>query len=69
MSKYFGQNIYSLKDMFKDDQQYILNDILAGRLKKAKELYEIIYHDNSATLRFMKEIRIPSPKPISQLLR
>ena len=64
LSKYFGQNTYSLKDMFKDDQRYVLEYIVADGLKKAKDLYDIIYHDNSAMLRFMKETRIPSPKPL-----
>ncbi len=63
MSKYFGQYIYSLKDLFKDDQRHILNYIVADGLKKAKDLYGIVYHDNSAMLRFMKEIRVESPKP------
>jgi hypothetical protein len=63
LSKYFGKN-YSLKDLFKDDQQYLLNYIVADGLKKAKELYNIIYHDNSTLLRFMKENRLPSPKPL-----
>ena len=49
--------------MFKDDQRLILDFIVADRLKKAKELFGIIYHDNSAMLRFMKENRMPSPKP------
>ena len=47
LSKYFGENTYSLKDMFKDDQRYILDYIVTDGLKKAKELYDIIYHDNS----------------------
>lgn len=64
LSKYFGKNNFSLKDMFKDDQRYILYYVTAGGLKKAKDLYDIIYHDNSALLRFMKETRIPSPKPL-----
>lgn len=63
LSKFFGQNTYSLKDMFKDDQRYILDFIVEGGLKKARELYDIIYRDNSAMLRFMKENRIPSPQP------
>jgi alpha-amylase/alpha-mannosidase (GH57 family) len=63
LSKYFGEN-YSLKDLFKDDQRYILEYIVEGGLKKAKELYDIVYHDNSALLRFMKENRIPTPKPL-----
>ncbi len=64
LSKYFGQHNYTLKDMFKDDQRNILNYIVADRMKKAKELYEIVYHENSAMLRFMKEARVPSPKPL-----
>lgn len=64
LSKFFGQYNYSLKDLFKDDQRYILNYIVADGLKKAKDLYDIIYHDNSAMLRFMVENRIPSPKPL-----
>ena len=63
LSKYFGQN-YSLNDLFKDDQHYILEYIVEGGLKKAKELNDIIYHDNSAMLRFMKENRILPPKPL-----
>ncbi len=64
LTKYFEANTYSLKDMFKDDQRYILDYILVDGLKKAKELYDIIYRDNSALLRFMKEARIPSPRPL-----
>ncbi len=65
LSKFFGgKYTYSLKDLFKDDQRYILNYIVADGLKKAKELYEIVYHDNSAMLRFMVEARIPSPRPL-----
>ncbi len=63
LSKYFGQSTYSLKDMFKDDQRQILDFIIAGGLKKAKELFGIIYQDSSTMLRFMKENRLPSPKP------
>jgi len=63
ISKYFGQT-YSLNDLFKDDQHYILDYIVAEGLKKAQELNNLIYHDNSAILRFMKENRILPPKPL-----
>ncbi|MGD6933044.1 MAG: DUF3536 domain-containing protein [Candidatus Bathyarchaeia archaeon] len=62
LSKYFGANNYSLKDMFKDDQRCILDFIVEGNLKKTRELYEIVYRDNSALMRFMKENRIPQPQ-------
>lgn len=63
LPKDFGKNNYSLKDMFKDDQHCILDFIVEGGLKKAKELNEIVYRDNSALMRFMKENRIPQPQP------
>jgi hypothetical protein len=61
--KFFGDNNYSLKDVFRDDQIKILGIIVQDAVKKATELNEIIYRDNLAFLRFMNEIRIPSPKP------
>lgn len=63
LSKNFGKNTYSLKDMFKDDQRYILDFILQNNLKKARELYNIIFRENSAMLRFMKENRLPPFQP------
>jgi hypothetical protein len=63
LPKYFGDNNYSLKDVFRDDQIKILGIIVQDAVKKATELNEIIHRDNLAFLRFMNEIRIPSPKP------
>lgn len=60
--KHFGESNYSLKDMFKDDQKRILEFILQGAVKKARELYEIIYRDNSTMLHFMNEVTIPQPR-------
>ncbi len=63
MPKYFENNTYSLKDVFKDDQIRILNSIVQEAVKKATELNEIVYRDNSALLHFMNEIKIPTPNP------
>ncbi|MCW4000380.1 MAG: DUF3536 domain-containing protein [Candidatus Bathyarchaeota archaeon] len=64
LARHLGQDSYSLKDLSKDDQRFILEYIVEDGLKKAKDLYDIIYHDNSTLLRFMKESRIPSPRPL-----
>lgn len=64
LSKTFRKKIYSLKDLFRDDQLRVLEHIVAGGIKKAKELYNIVYRDNSAMLRFMKETRLPQPRPL-----
>ncbi len=66
MPKHFGENNYSLKDVFEDDQIRILNLILQEALKKATDLNEIIYHDNSALLRFMNEAGLTPPRPFRQ---
>jgi alpha-amylase/alpha-mannosidase (GH57 family) len=63
IQKTFGNNTYSLKDVLKDDQVRILNSIVQDAVKKATELNEIIYKDNSALLRFIKEVRLVPPKP------
>ena len=57
ISQKFSTHNYSLKDMFKDDQIRIINFIIQDSLKKATELNEIIYRDNTALLRFMNEAR------------
>ncbi len=61
LPKHFGESNYSLKDMFEDDQIQILEFIFRDSVKKATELYEIIFKDNAAMLRFMNEIRVPVP--------
>ncbi|XES76813.1 MAG: DUF3536 domain-containing protein [Candidatus Bathyarchaeia archaeon] len=61
MPKHFGSNTYSLKNMFKDDQKRILGFVIEDGIKKAAGLYDIVYHDNSALMRFMKDIRFPIP--------
>ena len=63
MPKHFGNNNYSLKDVFRDDQKRLLDFLVQDAVRKATELNEIIYRDNFAFLRFMKEIGIPLPKP------
>ena len=62
ITRHFGESSYSLKDMFKDDRSRILKFILQGAEKKATDLYDIIYKDNSKMLQFMKEARIPPPR-------
>jgi alpha-amylase/alpha-mannosidase (GH57 family) len=60
--KHFGEHNYSLKDLFKDDQRRILDFVIEDGVKEANDLYGIIYYNNTALLRFMKDIRVPAPK-------
>ncbi len=66
LPKHFGNNNYSLKDVFKDDRMRILNIIVQDAAKKAEELNEIIYRDNFAFLRFMNEVGEMPPRPFQK---
>jgi len=61
--KYF-EKTYSLKDLFKDDQESILEFIMQEQVRKAIDLYQTVYKDNFATMRFMNEIRVPLPREL-----
>jgi alpha-amylase/alpha-mannosidase (GH57 family) len=62
IQKTFENNTYSLKDLIKDDKVRILNYIIQDAVKKAIELNEIIYKENTALLRFIKEAKLSPPK-------
>ncbi len=62
LSKHFGGSTYSVKDLLKDYQRSILEFVIRASVKKATELYEVIYNDNSATMRFMNEVKAEPPR-------
>lgn len=62
MTKFFGEKTYTLKNMFKDDRQQIINFIVQGSLKKAEELFETVYKEDAVTMQFMNDLRMPLPR-------
>jgi alpha-amylase/alpha-mannosidase (GH57 family) len=56
------QNTYSLKNLFRDEQRRVLNQLIAGTLKDTKISYRRIYESEAPLLRFMSDCRIPVPK-------
>ncbi len=64
--KHFGTENYSLKDVFRDDQIFILNSLVKDAVEKATELNKVIYRDNSALLKFMKEVGVLPPESFRQ---
>jgi alpha-amylase/alpha-mannosidase (GH57 family) len=57
----FGERIYSLKDLFKDEQRKILNQILKATLKDAETVYGQLYRKHAPLLRCLHEIGMPVP--------
>ncbi|MEM1524961.1 MAG: DUF3536 domain-containing protein, partial [Nitrososphaerales archaeon] len=64
MDKYFGMNIYSLKNLFKDEQRRIIQKIMRLSITDAESYYKRIFEDNYPTMKFLKEIGINPPKAL-----
>ena len=58
----FGGRTYSLRNLFRDEQRQVLNEILKSTLKGAEPAYRQIYETEAPLLRFMHDLHIPIPK-------
>ncbi|MFN0116982.1 MAG: DUF3536 domain-containing protein [Elusimicrobiota bacterium] len=64
MDRVFGNSIYSLKTLFRDDQRRILSFILEDAVIEAEGSLEHVYEDNGPLMRFLASLRVPAPKPL-----
>jgi alpha-amylase/alpha-mannosidase (GH57 family) len=58
----FGQQVYSLRSLFKDEQRKIVNLVLQESLKEAAAAYRSVYEHHAALIRFLIGLGIPLPK-------
>jgi alpha-amylase/alpha-mannosidase (GH57 family) len=64
LEKHFGPSLYSLMDLFRDEQRKILDGILESTLADVQGIYRQVYESNAPLLRFLKDVHIPPPKPL-----
>ncbi|GIK12440.1 MAG: DUF3536 domain-containing protein [Candidatus Brocadia sp. AMX2] len=62
MDKHFGMHSYSLRDLFKDEQRKILNEVIDFAMKEFEETYRHINENNQILMGFLQEIGMPLPK-------
>ena len=62
MDKHFGMHNYSLRDLFKDEQRKILNQVVDSAMKKSEEIYCRMNENNRILMGFLQEIGMPLPK-------
>jgi alpha-amylase/alpha-mannosidase (GH57 family) len=60
----FGGRTYSLKNLFRDEQRKVLQEILKPALKANEAAFRQLYENQAALLRFMHDLHIPVPKDI-----
>jgi hypothetical protein len=57
----FGGHTYSLRNLFRDEQRKVLNEILKPALRGIESAYRQLYDNQAPLLRFMHDCHIPIP--------
>jgi alpha-amylase/alpha-mannosidase (GH57 family) len=62
LDRHFGQSVYSLRSLFRDEQRRILGIILENTLAEAETVYRELYRDHAPLMQLVREMGIPLPK-------
>ncbi len=62
MDRYFGESIYSLKTLFRDEQRKILDTVLDATLAEDEASYRQIYDRQSPLMHFVRDLHVPLPQ-------
>lgn len=65
MHKYFGQNNYSLWDLFKNEQGKVLNQIFDSTMDVISANFREIYEHYAPLMRIRPDLKIPLPKALA----
>ncbi len=64
LDQHFGSTTYSLKELFRDKQRMVLDQILDTTLSEVASDYRRIYDRHVGLIRFLKDLHIPQPKTL-----
>jgi alpha-amylase/alpha-mannosidase (GH57 family) len=62
MDKHFGVNNYSIRDLFRDKQRKVLNQLIDSTRDDFETSYRRMYDDSRALMGFLRETGMPLPK-------
>jgi alpha-amylase/alpha-mannosidase (GH57 family) len=60
----FGNDTWSLKSLFRDEQRRILGLILDSTLENAESEYRQLYENHAPLMRFLTDLRMPLPEAL-----
>jgi hypothetical protein len=60
----FGPYLYTLRDLFRDEQREILDIVLESTLQDAQSSYRQLYDYHAPLLRFLNDLEIPPPRAL-----
>jgi hypothetical protein len=61
LHRHFGDNVYSLKSLFRDEQRKIVDEIMNSVLADARMAYGHLYELHAPLMRFLTDIHMPLP--------
>jgi len=62
LDKHFGISTYSLKNLFRDEQRKVMDNILESALSEIEAAYHQVYEHYYPPMRFLSELGNPVPK-------
>jgi alpha-amylase/alpha-mannosidase (GH57 family) len=64
VDRHFGNNTYSLKLLFKDEQRLIIERVLRDSLHEVESELRQIYEHHAALMRFLADLHLPQPREL-----
>jgi alpha-amylase/alpha-mannosidase (GH57 family) len=64
LDDHFGADAYSLRDLFRDEQRRLLDEVLASTLEDVQATYRSIYRGRAPLLRFLASVDAKLPRPL-----
>jgi alpha-amylase/alpha-mannosidase (GH57 family) len=64
LDEHFGPTAYSLRDLFRDEQRHLLDEVLASTLADVEATYRSIYRGRAPLLRFLASVDAKLPKAL-----
>jgi alpha-amylase/alpha-mannosidase (GH57 family) len=62
LDRHFPGELYSLKQLFRDEQRNIVDLMLKGTLDEVESAYHEIYEPNVPLMRFLEDLKVPLPR-------
>jgi alpha-amylase/alpha-mannosidase (GH57 family) len=64
--KHFGEETFSLRSLFRDEQRQVVAELLDTTLDRADQVYLQLYEDNAHLMRFLADLGMPMPGPLQK---
>ena len=68
LEKYFGTSLYTLKNIFRDEQRLVINEILKTPLTEAESMYRFFYDNHASIMSYVNNLAIPLPPTLQRTI-